>query len=247
MMIKHFFSFSVLFALMISTLVNAQDSIVTSDFEAWAGITVQKSFLDKKLDLSLTQEFRFDDNSSHLDNYFTQLGGRYEIIDGLKIGGAYRFIRNNRNSGYRNEHRFNADVSYKHQVNQFTLNYRFRYTNHNLIGVTRSEGDYATHKYRLRIKVKYNIKNWKLDPYLSIEGFLAQETNEFNYVESITETNKVVGFEKLRYTLGTSYKFAKFFEIGAFYRIEQGFKSYPNNYNLSTIYYIGGLNLNFNF
>ncbi|MDX2362595.1 MAG: DUF2490 domain-containing protein [Crocinitomicaceae bacterium] len=245
-MIKHLSKVPVLIALLMSSFVNAQDSLVTSDFEAWAGITLQKSFFDKKLDLSLTQEFRFDDNSSHLDKFFTQLAGKYEIIDGLSIGLGYRYIRNRRNSEDRNEQRFHADVSYKHKVDRLTLNYRFRFQNRNELGRNKSEGSFASNKYRLRIKAKYNIKNWKFDPYISIEGFFGQERNSLDYVESVVDFENISGFEKLRYTIGTNYKVAKFLDIGIYYRIEQGFKSYPNNYNLSTLFYIGGLNLNFN-
>ena len=246
-MIACFFRCSMLLPLLIAPFIYAQDSLVTSDFETWTGINIEKTLFDKKLDLSLTQEFRFNDNSSHLDNFFTELGGRYEIIEDLKIGVGYRFIRNKRNTGDRNENRWNADLSYKHQLDRFTLSYRFMYTNYNVIGITQDEGDYPTHKYRLRLKAKYNIKNWKLDPYISVEGFLSQEAEDYNFIETITETRQAFGFEKMRYTIGTSYKLAKFFEIGAFYRIEHGFKSYTFNYGLSTIKYIGGLNLNFNF
>jgi hypothetical protein len=223
----------------------SQDSTVVSDFEAWGGVSLEKSFFEKKLNLGLTQEFRFDENSMHLDQYFTELKIKYEVYNGLDLGIGYRFIRNNKNSGYKNEQRIFADVSYKHKLDRWSLSYRFRFQNHDEIGVSRSEGDDITRKYRLRAKVAYNIKNWELDPYLSVEGFFAQETNGINYVETITETEKVSGFQKLRFTLGTKYKINKFMQLGAFYRIEQEMKSYPGVYNSPATYYIGGLNLTF--
>ena len=203
----------------------------------------KKSFLENKLDLGLTQEFRFDDNSSHLDNYFTQLSVKYELFKGFKFGVAYRFIRNNKSSGYKNEQRVNFDASYKHKLNNLTLEYRFRFQNHDEIGRSFEEGDDITKKYRLRLKAEYNIKNWKLDPYLSIEGFFAQEKGSINYIESITETSRFSGSEKFRFTLGTKYKINKFLEVGGFYRIEKELKSYPGFYNTPGTFYIGGINL----
>ena len=229
----------------ISSFAYGQDSTAVSDFELWSGLSVKKSFLDKKLDLELTQEFRFDDNSTRLDNFFTELGGSYEIIKGLSAGVGYRFIRNVKNSGSINENRFNIDVQYKHKVDRLKLDYRFRYQNRRELGVSREDGNYPTSKYRLRLKANYNIKNWKLDPYISAEGFYALETNSFNYVESITETEDVSGFEKLRFTLGTKYQLKKWLSIGAYYRIEREFKSYPLVYNTPGTFYIAGANLKF--
>lgn len=242
----HFKRIIPIFILFISSLSFAQDSTVVSDFELWTGVSVKKSFLDKKLGLGLKQEFRFDENSSHLDAYFTDLNADYEIIKGFQLGLGYRFIRNNKNSGYKNEDRFYVDANYKHKLERFTLRYRFRFQYHDEIGQTKEEGDYPDTKFRLRIKAEYDIKKWKLDPYLSFEAFFKRETSTFNYISSITETERVSGFEKLRFTLGTSYKMNDLMEIGAFYRIEQELKSYRNFYNTPATYYIVGINLTFN-
>ena len=232
-------------AFLFSFSVAAQDSTVVSDFEIWGGLSLEKSFLEKKLDFKLTQEFRFDENSTHLDRFFTELEGRYEIFKGFNLGLGYRFIRNRKNSGGVNEQRIFAKMSYKHKMDRLSLSYRFMFQNHDEIGLSRDDGDDITKKYRLRIKATYNIKNWKLDPYLSVEGFFAQEHNGINYVETITETEKISGFEKIRFTLGTKYKISKLLQLGAFYRVEQEMKSYPGAYNSPATYYIGGLNLTF--
>ncbi|OFZ65163.1 MAG: hypothetical protein A3D92_19310 [Bacteroidetes bacterium RIFCSPHIGHO2_02_FULL_44_7] len=234
-----------LFLISVASSAKAQDSTVVSDYETWAGVSVQKSFLKKKLELGFTQEFRFDDNSTHLDQYFSELTLDYEFYKGFKIGGGYRFIRNNKNSGYKNEQRLFADLSYKHKIDRWTLNYRLRFQNHDELGVSRDAGDDITQKYRLRVKAGYNIKNWKVDPYVSVEGFFARENRGVNYIESITERVIYSGFEKLRYTIGLDYSVKKWFEISAYYRIEQGFKSYPAAFNTPTILYVGGLNLTF--
>lgn len=238
-------SLIVFFLLSIIRPVVAQDSTVVSDYETWSGISVKKSFLEKKLDLGFTQEFRFDDNSTHLDQYFSELQVDYELFKNFQAGIGYRFIRNHKNSGYANEQRIYFDLSYKHKLDRWSFSYRFRFQNHDELGVSKDEGDDITQKYRLRFKVGYNIKKVKLDPYLSFEGFFARSNQGINYIESITERKIYTGFEKLRYTIGLDYQVKKFFEIGAFYRIEQGFKSYSGAFNTPATYYIGGISLNF--
>lgn len=223
----------------------AQDSIVTSDFELWSGISLEKSFFEKKLELALSEEFRFDENSTHLNKYFTELGVTYEMIKGLRFGIGYRFIRNDKKAGYVNEQRIFAQLGYKHKIDRFTLDYRFQFQNEDQIGLKREEGDEVTQKYRLRLKASYNIKNWKLDPYISAEGFFTQQSYLYNYIETIDEFGKYRGFEKMRFTIGTSYKIKKYLKIGAYYRIEREFKSYPATYGMPATYYIGGLNITF--
>ncbi|MFZ9028465.1 MAG: DUF2490 domain-containing protein [Crocinitomicaceae bacterium] len=223
--------------------VYAQDSVLVRDFESWNGISLKKSFLEKKLNLQLTQEFRFNSNSTRLNNYFTEIGADYEIIKGLEAGLGFRFIRNNTKKGYLNEQRFNADLSYKHKIDRLSLGYRFRYQNRNEIGVSKDDGDDPVSKYRFRLKVGYNIKNWKLDPYLSTEVFYATETSRVNYVPTITEVENIAGFQKLRFTLGTSYKINDVLKLNGFYRIERDFKTYPTIYYTPGTYHIAGINL----
>ena len=223
----------------------AQDSVLVRDFESWNGIILKKSFLDKKLDLQLAQQFRLNSNSSRLNNYFTEFGADYEFIKGFKVGIGYRFIRNNRKSGYNNEHRFNADVSYKHKIERITFGYRFRYQNRNDIGAAKDDENRIS-KYRLRLKLDYNIKNWKFDPYFTTEVFYATETSLVNYVPTITEVENIAGFQKLRFTLGTSYKINDLFELNGFYRIERDFKTYSTVYYTPGTYHIVGFNIEIN-
>jgi hypothetical protein len=229
--------------LLISTSSYSQDSIVVSDFELWTGIGLQKSFLEDKLTMGLTQEFRFNDNSTRINNFFTEVTAKYELIDGLRLGGGFRFIRNNRNSGYRNESRLFGDLSYRHKLDRLTFDYRFRFQNQSALGDVTDDDVY--NKFRLRLKVKYNIPNWKLDPALSVEGFYTSAVNNINYVPSITISERAAGFEKIRFTLGTSYKINKWLKIDGFYRIEREFGSFPLFYDTPATYYIAGINLTF--
>ena len=239
-------STAVLILLSINTSFS-QEYKTVRDFELWTGATVKKSFLEKQLTLGLTQEFRLDDNSTRLDAFFTELEAKYKLENGLSVGGAFRFIRNKKNSGDINEGRFNLDLGYKYKFDRLSLSSRLRYQNKNQLGITRDEGDYAVSKFRLRLKAEYNIKNWKLDPYVSAELFYAQTKNQIVYIDDVViePIENVNGFEKMRYTIGTNYKINKLISVGGFYRIEQEFKSYPLFYNTPATYYIGGVNVTF--
>jgi len=223
---------------------NAQDSTKVRDFELWTGVNLKKDFLDDKMRFGITQEFRFHDNATSINNFFTEAELGYKFFKGFRADVGYRFIRNNRNSGYRSEGRFFTDLNYKHKLDRFKLGYRFRFQNQSALGDVTD--DDVVNKFRLRFKLAYNIKSWKLDPYFSAEGFFTQTTNRINYIPTITEEERISGFEKYRLTLGTSYDITKKINIGAFYRYEHELASFPLSYNTSRNYFIAGINLNFN-
>lgn len=222
----------------------AQDSTTVQDFELWTGANLKKSFLDDKLRLGLTQEFRFENNATSINNFFTEAELGYKFFKGFRLDVGYRFVRNNRNSGYRSEGRIFTDVNYKHKIDRFKIGYRFRFQNQSVIGSSTDEN--VVNKYRFRFKINYNIRNWKLDPFFSAEGFFTQTTNRINYVPTvIEEETRVAGFEKYRLTFGTSYDITKKINVGAFYRYEHELGSYPLYYNTPRNYFIAGLSLNF--
>lgn len=222
----------------------AQDSTTVQDFELWTGVNLKKSFLDNKMRLGVSQEFRFEDNATSINNFFTEAELGYKFFKGFRVDVGYRFVRNNRNSGYRSEGRFFSDVNYKHKMDRLKFGYRFRFQNQNVLGADAIDDD-VINKYRFRFKAEYNIPNWKFDPYFSGELFFSQTTNRINYVPTITEEERVSGFEKYRLTVGTSYDVMKKINVGAFYRYEREVGSFPLYYNTPRQYFIAGLNVNF--
>ena len=224
----------------------SQDSTLTRDFETWSSIGIQKKLLDKKLTLGLQQQFRLDNNSSRLYQYFTNIGANYEIFKNFKIGAGYRFLKDgNKTKGFFTGHRFNVDAGYSHKIDRLKLNYRFRYQN-------RSNAEnkaYPTTKYRLRLKVNYNIKKWKLDPFAATELFYAKETYVYNYIPEITETNSISDIQKYRLQIGTSYSKKKIGEFKLFYMLEHQFKNYAvfSNYGIPVNWHIVGFNYTYKF
>lgn len=223
-----------------------QDSTLVQDFETWNGVSLKKSFLEKKLDVKFNQEIRLKDNSTQINSILSELELGYKLNKRFNLSTGYRLTFDKKSDGYENFGRWFADLNFDHKLDQFKLEYRLRYQHQQQFGLTRDAGDYPEMKYRLQAKVEYNIKKWKLDPYISGELFFAHQKYRRIYVDEVIEpTQNVNAFEKFRISIGTSYSFNKVIELGAFYRVEKEFKSYPLFYNTPATYYIGGIQLNF--
>lgn len=203
----------------------------TNDLESWNSITVRYK-PNKKWSFELQEQLRLDENISEISEYFTQLGIERSITKNFDFGVGLRFIRENDNEGsiqgYENHFRFHLDAMYKHELKRFTLQYRLRYQNKNDLSISTSEGDYAKQNIRFKAGMEYNFKNWKLDPKFSAELF-----NRFQKEEDDN------GFSKLRFTLGTDYKFKKLGKLGLFYRIEKDLnETIPETTNIIGLKYI---------
>ncbi len=205
-----------------------------SDLANWTTIGLEYK-LNKKWDFGLEEQLRLKENISTIDEYFTQFNTEYSVSKNFTLGAGLRYIKENDNEGniqgYENHFRFNADVSYKHKINDFTLKYRLRYQNKNELGISSSEGDYANQHIRFKTSVGYNIKGWKLDPEFSAEIFNHFEKGEDN------------GYDKYRLTFGTEYKFKNSGKINLFYRIEKELnQSIPKTTNIIGLKYTYTIN-----
>ncbi|MFK8013497.1 MAG: DUF2490 domain-containing protein [Marinicellaceae bacterium] len=199
-----------------STSVAQDDfTIVTQDLESWTRIGL-KYKINKNWSLALDQQLRLNQNSSLTDQIITDFGAKYKFNSGLYFGTVFRYIADkNNDESFDNDFRFNFDIGYKHKIDRFSLNYRFRYQNKNEIGLKQSEGDEIDKVWRLKIGAEYNIKKWKLDPKFSTELFS----------DRTQPSDKLY---KLRLTLGTEYAFNKRNELGLFYRLERALNTtYP--------------------
>jgi hypothetical protein len=199
------------------------------DFESWSSVALDYT-PHKKWTLGLEGELRLNNNSSEVDQYFTQLSVDYKIFANFELGGGLRYIRNNdtqgKIQGYENHFRFHLDLSYRHRIGPLELRYRVRYQNRNELGVSPSEGDYANQHVRFKTTLIYKIKNWKLDPVFSAELF--------RHFEEGRETR----FDKYRLTLGSGYRIKKLGKISLFYRIERTLNAfYPKTTNILMVKY----------
>ncbi|NOQ71304.1 MAG: DUF2490 domain-containing protein [Crocinitomix sp.] len=200
---------------------------VSQDLESWNTIGL-KYKVNKKFSFGLEQGIRLNQNASTVDQVLTDLSFKLKPTPYLNFGLGLRYVSDRGgNDVFDNDFRFNLDAIFKHKVKSFSFKYRVRYQNRNEIGLSTAEGDYFKNYFRFKAGAEFNINKWKLDPVLSAEIFRDM-------------TKYTGGFDKVRFTLGTSYSLKKFGEIDAFYRIE---KSLGTNYPKTT--YIIGLGYTF--
>lgn len=203
------------------------DTIVIRDLETWSSATFQIKF-NEKLSLSLSPQLRLQENSSKLEKYFADLKMDYELNKNLEFSLGYRFLSESKNSGIQWAHRYNIDGKYKFEINRFNGYLRLRYQSG--IAFNDDKENVWENHFRLKTKVDYNIKDWKIDPYISGEIF------------RLSGKNVDAQFDKIRLTIGSSYKFNKKHSISFFYG---GEKQLNTTYPKTT--YIVGLGYKFTF
>ena len=169
------------------------------DFESWTAGKVRMK-LNKTWSFSLENQLRFKTNLTEYDRFFSQLNTQYNI-DGFQYGVGCRYLQINDNVGNKqgkeNHFRFHLDYGYELDAGRCLYKVRIRLQNRNELGLSKHEGDYPSTDLRVRAAFKYNFRNWKFDPRISLEIFRHYQTGALN------------GFNKYRLTLGTSYKINK--------------------------------------
>lgn len=209
--------------------VNAQDTKVTGDLEQWTSIGISKK-INKHWKISLDQEFRFTNDVSRFDTYFTDLGVDYKFNKHFAVGANYRFYQNkNKVDDFQTQHRLSTDFQYKQKINRFTLAYRLRFQNKDEDFFT-SNSSNNLYNLRNKFSVDYNIKNFKFDPFFNVE--LYRQIEDVN-------TNDL---SKLRWTIGFDYSLKKLGKVELFYRIDNELNQ---SFNKDT--YILGVGYKFSF
>lgn len=200
-----------------------------TDWASWNSIQLDYE-LNKKWNLGLEGQFRLKENFSAVDEYFTELSAEYKLFKGFKIGTALRYIRENDNKGniqgYENHFRFHIEAKYKHKINDLKIGYRLRYQNKNELGISYDEGDFVNQNLRFKTSLRYDFKDWKLDPKFAAEIFHRFQEGRDN------------GFNKYRLTFGTDYDFKKIGKLGLYYRVEKQLNvDFPDTTNILGLRY----------
>lgn len=182
---------------------------VDRDFELWTGAQLRFK-PKKKWTIGLDYEYRFKENASVVDKSYTELSLKRKIYRGLSLalGGRYVWFNDTEGGqqGIRNRFRWNADLGYNATIKRFDIISRLRYQSRTNLYNENPSVDVI----RLKLGTAYNIKNWKLDPEFSFEGF-----SRLGEEETLT---------KIRITFGTSYDLKDYGELTVFYRYEEGFR-----------------------
>jgi long-subunit fatty acid transport protein len=181
---------------------NAQ---VVNDAKLWTAITLNKKVND--FEFSFSQELRRNENFSHTDKAFFELGGEYNLqnLDGLSINAGYRFSRENdyETSNYDLNQRVDFGLNYKHKFDKIQIDFKTK------IQVEKAPANENNSTYsRNKITAKYKL-NSDLDPFISYEFYY-----QFNDEHIINRT---------RISLGTRYEINKHNSLKVFYLFENKF------------------------
>lgn len=174
-------------------------------------------------------EYRTHDKLTDTERISGTLGLDYKICNNLKATAGYTYIHqrtideitkkgNVIPAYWQPKHRASFALTGNLKLGRFTLSLRerYQYTYRTSQWVPKFESDGVTpkgnewvdakgkHVLRSRLEVEYNIAKCKFTPYASCEMY-----NSFN---------DNFGIEKVRYTIGTSYKINKKNSISLYYR-----------------------------
>jgi hypothetical protein len=97
------------------------------------------------------------------------------------------------------------DATGKTEFDRFDGSLRLRFTNDSDGGEIQWEAFF----FRPRVRLGYNIRNWKTDPYISYEIYYDTKHNEFY---------------KNRFDIGVNRKIGNLHEVGVYYRLQDYFK-----------------------
>ncbi len=176
---------------------------VVSDAKIWGGLSISKKINDFKF--SFSEELRTDENSSHVDKVFSEVGVQYKIRKGLYVAANYRFNRDNdyESANYDIRHRIDIGLTYKYKLNDFRFAFRTKIQTKNALP-NENNPTFSRNK----VSVKYKLKK-NLSPFIAYEFYY-----QFNDEKVINRT---------RISLGTSYKINKRNAVKLFYMFENRF------------------------
>ncbi len=177
---------------------------VTNDAKLWTAIEVSKKVED--FTFSLSHETRFDENFSHIDKDFLELGAAYKISKRFAASANFRLGRDNdyESRSYDLKNRIDIGLAYKHKLKKFKFSYRIKYQKA-FANSTENNTDVLRNKFSLAYKIK------KFKPFAAYEFFY-----QFNDQQIINRT---------RLSIGTKYSINKKNTIKLFYTSENKFNT----------------------
>lgn len=143
-----------------SGTIHAQDT----DYTTWIKMGVQYS-INSQLDLSTGLEWRTKDHLQCTDRLGVDITAKYELLPFLKLGAGYEVhYRDQKEDGWKFRQRYHADgtLSTKWIRLKLALRERFQHT---------WDKEETELRLRSRLKLAYDIRHSKVEPYVSIEMY----------------------------------------------------------------------------
>lgn len=217
--------FSLLFFLFASLSSYSQ----TKDALLWTGIGLDYN-LSKKISFKYETQLRLDKNISSLKTYYNELSANYEPIKYFKVGGTYRYSRQNKTEHYENSHRICINTSYTVPLKELNLRFklraRYQFKFDRLTQINNTIYPDFGNMFRLKFNVKYKNDAFKrIQPYAFYELFKSLDND--NYTEGRLSAYRI--------GLGLDFDLPKRQEISVKYIYEGENSSVPS---ISHIYLV---------
>lgn len=215
--------------LFFGTAIYAQTTKVVSDLQLRNSIGLSYEVVDN-FELSFKQELRLNHNASSYDKAFAELGASYKLNKYLKVGGNYRFYKNQQWDGdYENQQRWALKVNAKYKIERFKFKYRIQFQNKDEDFWANDSENYNVYNLKNRFSVAYNIPKIKLEPEISAELFRRYY-------------NETAEFSKMRFGASLLYPIKKWLDADVGYYLERELNTtQPASINIVKV----GLNFNF--
>lgn len=144
----------------------------------------------------------------NIDSYL-----RYDLCKYVTIGGGFTYIYySHLTKGWENRYRWLAHITGEYPIGDFKFFLRERFQSTEREGVSeynkKNERVRANPKFvlRSRLEVEYDVPKSHFEPFVSVEFF-----HKLNHPDEN-------GLDKVRYSIGTTYKITKSHSITAFFR-----------------------------
>lgn len=196
----------------------AQDTTVhvVQDLESWTSARFQYKF-NKKLKVRISENLRLEHNSSQLNQLFTEGSIEYKLLKPISLEVESRYGFKKKNSGNERFFRMFYAANYATDFDRFEVKGRLAFQKKNILPTAGFSTVESNTHLRYRVGLGYNIKGWKMDPFLSYELF--RETGVDNPI-----------FNKYRLKLSTNYSLKKAGKVAGFVTFERELQEeYPLN------------------
>jgi hypothetical protein len=194
--------------LICSISANAQEW----DFITWHRLEA-KGELTKKLSASVQQQLRLDNNSTSIEETFTEVALGYDLPKGFGLEGAYRLSwEQSSNRSFTSGHRYNIDLNYGAKIWKLKAAIRARYQHapSTYLLNERLEPDDSPMFFRLKVTLAYR-KLKKLTPGIAFETFVR------------LEDPREVGVNRFRYRAFLEVDLPKRQEFEVFYMLQTNY------------------------
>jgi len=181
-----------------------------NDIESWTDIGLKRK-ISNKLSVDFEESIRLNQNSGSIKSFNTDLGVDYKLSKIIELSTTYRLSMRKKPNGYFLKHRANIDIKLSQSFNQFKITFRNRTQVEKDNYINEQTDLYAKSENRNRLKVSYNIRGVKTDPFFAIELF--HQLNRWNFYKT-TETRYQLGVGRklpnnIKLNLGVIYKRAE--------------------------------------